>query len=127
MATVKAKLLVQRYPLTSLRCAGNKYNTPCPLCHGPVESIPHFLRYCCSLAKVRAPYTRKLQATLDGAVLQTPEEDSDTIFTKMVLDPSWFSDDPALEDLTRRMCYALHNERAVLVGARTFGKIPAIL
>ena len=127
MATVKAKLLVQRYPLTSLRCAGNRYNTPCPLCHGPVETIPHFLRHCCTLDKVRAPYTRKLQAALDGAALQSPEEDSDTLFTKMVLDPSWFSDDPALEDLTRRMCYALHNERAVLVGARTFGKIPAIL
>lgn len=48
-ATVKVKLLIQRYPLHSCRTAGTRYNGHCPLCQNQSESIEHFLFHCPAL------------------------------------------------------------------------------
>ena len=59
-AALKARLLVQRYPLHYSRTAGIQYNHPCPLCGDTEESMSHFLIKCPALERTRQPYMIRL-------------------------------------------------------------------
>ena len=60
MAAIKAKIIVQHYPLASSGCAGRQKSSSCPLWDGPPETTKHFLTQCLTLEGASAPYTRKL-------------------------------------------------------------------
>ena len=59
-ASLKAKLLIQRYPLFYSGTAGTNYGQPCPLCSHEKEFMAHFLFKCPLLADIRIKYECKL-------------------------------------------------------------------
>ena len=48
--TVKAQLLIKRYPLSTSRTAGKKWSDTCPLCGSEPETTAHFLLRCSKLS-----------------------------------------------------------------------------
>ena len=111
MATVKAKLLVGRYPLAANWCAGKKKSDVCPLCHGPPESTTHFLAECAKLEKKRRPYIRKIERELNELGYEIPENSEE--MARTILEPP--EDSRRLQEVTRRLCYSLHNERETML------------
>ena len=115
LATVKAKLLVQRYPLYGLSCAGKNKSNKCPLCNGDAETLPHFLLYCPSLEEQRMPLLSKITN-----LLQLCEPLNEDIWMQIILDASGMGLDEVtfkmIEIITRKLCFVLHHERAVRLG-----------
>ena len=113
MATVKAMLLVDRYPLTGLKCAGKKQLELCPHCKREPENLQHFLLYCPLYNNQRTKYLSTLQEQLPHINLNNMCDDDKV---KVILDPSHFAltdeDLESAERTTRRMCFSLHNTRA---------------
>ena len=85
MAATKARLLVQRYALTGTHNAGRNKQDHCPLCHGPPETLIHFILDCPSLIDARNPYMKKFLHALTR--LQYQAIDKQDLIQK-VLDPS---------------------------------------
>ena len=120
MATIKALLLVQRYPLHGTHSAGKSRQEDCPLCRGPAETLEHFLLQCPCLQEARQPYRQKIDSLLEEFFYQ-PQDDSDRI--QAILDPSVIVWAPSevqeeIEELSRRMCYSLHVTRGKILGTR---------
>jgi hypothetical protein len=117
MAATKATLLVGRYPVTGEKCAGTKQLPMCPLCHAKPETVCHFITECEPLQEHRERYMRQLQQALPE--LYSPPISAENL-TKLILDPSHEDHDVettlCLEEITRRMCYNLHNHRAIILG-----------
>ena len=115
MASVKAKLLTQRYPLTATSCAGKSKVNSCPLCSGPPECLTHFLTECPSLSEIRTHYLTKLDTILDPFDYSVPDDKPDLV--QFLLDVSNYDLPPdvlySIEAITRKMCHALHNERSI--------------
>ena len=113
MATVKATMLVDRYPLTGLKCAGKKGLDRCPHCNLDSETLCHFLLHCPMYTDLRTSYLIRLQQAIPHVNLQATTDDE---LTTIILDPSHVACDEEkgkyLEGLTRRLCFALHNRRA---------------
>ena len=114
MAAVKARLLVGRYPITASSYAGLKKQMCCPLCHLDPETIEHFILKCQSLGEHRMKYMRKLSDTIEKYCIK-----NDTELLTFLLDPSHYVRNREellnVEDLTRRLCYSLHSQRARLL------------
>ena len=122
-ATVKAKLLVSRYPLYSCRVSGKFYKAPCPLCSAQDETVEHFLLCCPALECDRRPIMNSILSVIpDFNFSRDPE-----CLTKVLLDSSaYISSDPLaerIEELSRNLCYKLHYRRSILIGGCKF-KIP---
>ena len=111
-ATVKAQLLVMRYPLASSMTAGVRRNDRCPLCLTEPETTTHFLLYCSALRTVRVRYILRITDALRNS---STSVDPDTM-VKVILDSSSVAGTPALEELTRNFVYKLHHTRAKLLG-----------
>jgi hypothetical protein len=119
MATVKARLLVQRYPLSGLKCAGKGYKQHCPLCNGPPESLAHFLLECPPLEQSRDVHLQRLLQELSSQGFSSSKLDTETLL-RLIMEPSSLVKKSAvLESISRRLCFALHNERSVIVGTGT--------
>ena len=118
MATVKTKMLVQRYPVTASSHAGKAKSDVCPLCAGSSETLSHFILQCTALDAVRKPYIEKICSTLDSLSYSLPEDTEDQL--QMILDASAFNlpEDIlySLELMSQKMCFALHNERTIMMG-----------
>jgi hypothetical protein len=117
MASTKATLLVGRYPVTAEKCAGVKQQQLCPLCNEQQETVNHFLLKCRSLQEHRDPYMKQLQHLRPEIYTKGHDED---YIVRNILDPSHIAYEQAdillLESITRRMCYTLHNHRAINLG-----------
>jgi len=118
MATVKARLLVQRYPLGYSHCAGLKKTKVCALCGENEETIEHFVLVCTTLSKSRDRYVVKLKSMLvehSITACMTGE-----MWLTVVLTPSKIVGEdlaPMYEQLTRRLIYKLHVTRSALLGS----------
>ena len=115
MAATKATLLVGRYPLTALKCAGKKQLPLCPLCNTNPETVKHFILQCTALEDQRKSYMAQLTPILQQHNIKTTED-----ILRCILDPSHASDEEddilKMEEVTRRMCHSLHNQRSILMG-----------
>ena len=115
-ATVKAKLLVGRYPLRSSRVAGKNYNQKCPLCEHPSETTEHFLLFCLALSEERDSILEEIHAITNNHYLtsnprhltQLLLDSSDTVNCDVMAD--------RIEVLARKMCFKLHHRRSMLTG-----------
>ena len=118
MATIKAKMLIQRYPVSASSHAGKSKSDICPLCRCSPETLCHFLLRCQALDKVRRFYIDKITSLLDRSNYILPANEDDCI--QLILDASEYDlpDDDlwVLGSITRKMCFVLHNERAILLG-----------
>ena len=117
MATVRAALLVGRYPLTGHKCAGRKQSATCPYCEGDEpETVNHFILRCHLYDDIRSKYLQQLQqdTTIDITTLTENE------LTCIIIDPSYVAEDEdhavQLEERARRACFAMHSRRAVSDG-----------
>ena len=112
-ATIKAQLLVKRYPLASTKLAGELRSSTCPLCKEEEETTSHFLLQCPALREARRPYLMRILCTCRQLGLSV---DPDTL-TKTVLDTTNLpTDDLAHERLCRNMVFKLHHKRGILLG-----------
>ena len=116
MATVKAAMLVGRYPLSGHKCAGKRQLPSCPQCNLEPETIQHFLLKCPAYQDIRSAYIPRLEQDL--SISMSAFTDDQTV--SIILDPSHITADEDLgvqaETTSRRMCYAMHNRRAVTEG-----------
>jgi hypothetical protein len=119
-ATVKAQLLVQRYPLTTSPTAGKRRLSSCPLCCVEPETTIHFLLLCPKLREARLPYLRRIMDTCRKHEISV---DTDSL-VKMILDTSFLPEPSAThEDICRNFVYIMHNTRAIMLGGGV--RIPA--
>ena len=110
-ATVKAQLLVKRYPLSTSRTAGKKWSNTCPLCEKEPETTAHFLLRCNELNNIRQQYLPKITTDYD-----LPPDD----IVKLILDSSYITENlPGHESLCRNFTYKLHHKRTTLLGGRS--------
>jgi hypothetical protein len=121
-ATVKARLLVQRYPLHTSRTSGQQYGKPCPLCHSINETTEHFLLQCTALDSVRQPTLHDITAAI-SPYCEYPI--SNNTLMRSILDPepgaiNKLAFDPSFQKLTRHLCYRLHRRRCQLLGQNSY-------
>ena len=119
MATVKVKLLIQRYPLTGLQYSGKKKSKTCPLCQQGEETVEHFLLICKTLCPYRPHYLQKIYMLLTMSQTPLPENTND--LTRLILDPVPYLNNRELverkmEKVSRHLVFKLHNERSILLG-----------
>ena len=115
-ATVKALLLIKRYPLTTSPTAGTRRRDTCPLCNSEPETVTHFLLQCDRLSTIRTKYLRHILPTLREYKISI---DLETL-TSAILDSTFLPNyDSKYEKTCRNMIYKLHSERAVLLGGVT--------
>ena len=117
-ASIKAKLLVQRYPLSGSHTAGEGRTPKCTLCNLEEEATTHFLLYCPTLHQARQLYLPRI---LD--VIRRYRVDVDPVnIVAILLDannlpanvPS--SDLASCKTLCTDLVYKLHNNRSILLG-----------
>ena len=108
MASTKAKLLVQRYPLTTSHTAGKNKSDLCPLCHNALEDMEHFLIHCIALEHIRYSFKHLLEK------LASDLELDDKGLVSVILDLSFFEKSLHIniEGKLRRLCHRLHTEHA---------------
>ena len=130
MATIKARIIVQRYPLGYSYYAGAGKQTKCVLCSETEETIEHFLLRCPAMENVRGKCIQKIFKYLGENNVQDIEEGSD-LLRFILMTSSTISDKllPRCEELTRQLVYSLHCKRAGLLGSTVcyggaFGKGP---
>lgn len=111
-ASVKAQLLVKRYPLATSHTAGKKKKEVCPLCGDEDETTTHFLLHCTTLATARQPYLRRILYICKQYSIEVSTEN----ITKLILDSSYLPEEDGLEKLTRNMTFKLHCTRSMMLG-----------
>ena len=117
---VKAKLLTGKYLLqTSVSVqSGGKISPVCLMCNEGPENREHFLIKCRELAVTRIPYLRELESVLEQAEWLRIKG-SRQLLAQLVIDCTHPKLDIAVgqrtvvEDVARRLCFALHSERAI--------------
>ena len=115
-ATVKAQLLVQRYPLATNRTAGAKRAEICPLCTEEPETVTHFLLQCKALQPERTPYLRRVLTTCREKKISIHPES----LTMLILDTNHLpTPDKYHEKTCRNMIFKMHSKRAILLGGVT--------
>ena len=108
-ATVKAQLLIKRYPFSTSRTAGKKWSDTCPLCGSEPETTAHFLLRCSKLSNIRQQYLPK--------VMSCYEQPSPDLLVRVILDSSYISENRIThETLCRNYTYKLHHKRSILLG-----------
>ena len=117
MATVRAAMLVGRYPFTGEKVAGTRQTDSCPYCEEATpETTCHFILHCALYNDIRERMIRRLNKDTEGAFDNLSEEDQ----VKIMIDPSHIarSEEEAkrLEGDARREVFAMHNRRAVKDG-----------
>ena len=119
-ATVKAQLMVQRYPLATSPTAGVKRTETCPLCKREDETTLHFLLYCTCLADDRYPYlVRIFNICREHRIPIEPE-----VLVRIILDSSHLQVPmKGLEELSRNMVFKLHHRRAIAMGGGSAYKL----
>ena len=121
MASVKCRIMVQRYPLGYSYCAGNRKAKTCTLCGEDEETITHFLLVCPILATSRTRHLSKLKSCLLQLNLVSPELDHPETLAKLILTPCLFvptNKVPMLEQITRRLVYSVHCARSSHLGRK---------
>ena len=126
IAATKARMLVQRYGITTSYCAGRNKTDLCPLCQQEPETLVHFLLNCPALEEARRPKLQKLIPTLEKHHVCTRSEEE---VTQALLDCTAFSHIPTdeqryIETMARRLCYDLHMERSCSTGSGSSGGPP---
>ena len=111
MASTKAKLLTQRYPLTTSHTAGKNKSDLCPLCHIAPEDIEHFLLHCTALEHTRNAFKYLLKNLKSDLKLDNKG------LVRSILDTSSIGKvtQMNIEGKLRRLCHRLHSERAKLL------------
>lgn len=119
-AVVKAKLLTGTYQLEgrkALMHRGGTHSGLCPLCGLETETRKHFLCECSALEDVRKRYLQELQ---DVPILIPSNLECQL---KIILDPSHATQEDhrlqKAETITRRLCFALHHRRLLLLDAKS--------
>ena len=97
MATVKARILVQRYPLSSSHCAGKNASPTCPLCREGEETTEHFLIVCPALMKRRVRYLENLYKILTETGNTLPSDTQGLV--KMLLTPEECVSEDVVEEV----------------------------
>ena len=119
-ATVKAQLLVRRYPLATSPTAGANRSNICPLCKLEDETPAHFLLYCPAMAKERKGYLNRVLNTCRTYRLSIDPID----IVKVILDSNHLPvPDARFEEMTRNMVFKLHGKRSVLLGSGSVFKL----
>jgi hypothetical protein len=117
MATVKARLLVQRYPLGYSHYAGQRKSCVCILCRGGEETLEHFILLCPMLQKPRDKHVKILKKLLTEHSLTSCLQEGRFLY--FILSPSKFVSEellPHCERVTRQLIYKLHIARSALLG-----------
>lgn len=116
-ATIHASLLVQRYPLSGLSCAGVRTRDCCPLCAGGPETTAHFLVSCRALEKTRHPHMQKINSYLQ--LSRQPPPDRETEVAQLILDHSRLDLPPdtaeKISEEARVLCFRLHVARTKIM------------
>ena len=118
-AVIKAKLLTGTYQLEgrkSMMNRGRSSSGLCPLCKIEIETRTHFLCDCTALDEVRIKYLKELQ----DVPIHIPNNKQR--LTELILDPSHATENKfhlqQAEAITRRLCFALHHRRLLLLDAQ---------
>ena len=122
-AMLKVKILLGVYNLEGKRAKFKKQNLDgtCPLCHTDIETREHFIINCSALQSTRESYLEEMAKCVDGSCeLYTPTALlNEQTLTQIILDPSRIIRDSSvqskLEDISRRLLYALHARRTVMI------------
>jgi hypothetical protein len=111
-ATVKAQLLVGRYPLATTHSYGGKRKLECPLCKTHTETLDHFLLYCPLLMDIRQVY---LPQILNSCRLHGIQVDPEQV-VQFILDSNLCQTlDMEHERVCRTFVYKMHNRRSQLM------------
>jgi hypothetical protein len=116
MATVKARLLVQRYPLGYSHYAGSSKTKSCKLCNGEEETIEHFLLVCPNLTRTRNRHLSYLQQLAVHEHVCFPVTSASIV--QFILTPGMYVGDDSValfEQATRKLVYRLHCTRSSLL------------
>jgi hypothetical protein len=117
MATVKVRLIVQRYPLGYSHYAGKGKQKLCALCSQSEETVVHFLLDCPTTACVREKCLYKIHAYLRENEVTGVKTEKDMLnlilMTSTIVRPHLV---PRMEELSRRLVYRLHCRRSGLLG-----------
>ena len=118
-ASVKAQLLVQRYPLSGNHTAGERKSTQCILCHQCEETTAHFLLHCSALYQARQLYLPRILDSLRRYRINVDPPNLVLILLDTNHLPSDVSsnDRAAHETLSRDLIFKLHSTRSILLGA----------
>ena len=112
-ATIKALLLIQRYPIATCHVAGPKRRDVCPLCHKEPETLIHFILQCETLRKTRIGYLKHVLNTCRNNRISIDPE----TLVKIILDSTHHPHlDKNHEKHCRNMLYKLHDDRAMILG-----------
>ena len=124
-ASVKAKLLVQRYPLYTNKTSGAK-TTTCPCCNITSECTQHYLILCPFFDQARAPYLSSIKDTLLHFNLETTTEN----IVQTILDPAKLLNLQEFIEATsytsRNLCYKLHHQRSSVITKQNKNTVSAI-
>ena len=88
-ATVKAQIMVQRYPLATSHTAGSRKSPLCPICGKEPEDTMHFLLQCDTLMSVRRPYLKHIFNTCRQQQIDINLNN----LVRIVLDSTWLRRD----------------------------------
>jgi hypothetical protein len=118
MATVKARLTVQRYPLGYSHFAGKEKQPLCTLCSESEETLEHFILSCPVLEPSRTYFVQKLESVLAENNVKFPQN-AQGLLTLILMTSTCVDVDvvPLVEDVARRMIYKLHCRRSGLLGS----------
>ena len=119
-ASVKAQLLVQRYPLSGNHTAGETKSTQCILCHQCEGTTAHFLLHCSALYQARHLYLPRILDSLRRYRISVDPPNLVHILHDTNHLPSDVSsnDRAAHETLSRDLLFKLHvhSTRSILLG-----------
>ena len=122
MAAIKAKILLQRYPLSSTYSSGMNKSSLCPICKKGSETLAHFLLWCELRPKKSNKYLEDIQLLLqqNDIAFPTCPQLQESWYIQVILDVSAITDDDLLisqvENLSRRYLFQLHHHRSTIIG-----------
>ena len=114
-AVIKARLLVQRYPLATSYTAGRKKDDICPLCKADRETVTHFLLHCEATNILRQPLMREILHICKRYRVSIEHE----YLTKVLLDSNCIKFKHNLEEVSRNLVWILHRHRSVRTHPKT--------
>ena len=104
-AVIKARLLVQRYPLATSYTAGRKKDDICPLCKADRETVTHFLLHCEATNILRQPLMREILHICKRYRVSIEHE----YLTKVLLDSNCIKFKHNLEEVSRNLTQICEN------------------
>ena len=119
-ASIRVKILVQRYPIATSHTAGRSRSLTCKLCNEDDESMIHFLLQCTALASARSEHLASIMSTIRKYHVSVDPE----TMVKHIIDPTHIIDitDEDLmwvEECVRKLCFKLHVTRSVLLASES--------